>query len=340
MRSLVHTPEGEAISHMYLGIQLAENGGFGYYPIFKSGQYGGFILVGLGDVLHQGKMLNAEDIGTAEAYIKSMDLHDQRIAEIAAIFEGVCLADGSKKYPCPSTNIDSSRKLQDFYNLVDIGDFSGTIDNIISKIDDLRFSDRFADPSSKNISIAIEYMISGDKNLLVPFHRYIRGGAIKRRSNVAIALSIFGPRCPSVNYGITFKAKKNFQIPKDESKQDLNLVAKADGKPALQYIPVTLVNYDQAVNQWEKFLKTGILVLPEARLNKKEFTDMSVVNSQIGGKDLEKVYKLLKKAVIHYAAQVDKSTGKKRGVDRDNEGPVKRAKKDFDDNARFAGMLE
>jgi len=340
MRSLVHTPEGEALSHMYLGIQLAENGGFGYYPIFKSGVYGGFILAGRGNVLYQGKVLKKGTTAVAKSFIDSMDLHDQRIAEIAAIFEGVCLADGSKKYPCSPSQIDTSRKLQDFYQIVDLGDFALTVDTIISKIDDLRFSDRYANPSIENIRIAIEYMISGDKNLLVPFHRYIRAGAIKRRSNVAVALSIFGPRVPSINYGLSSKTKQNFQIPKDEAKQDLNLVAQADGKPAIQYIPVSLVNFDQAVNQWEKLFRSGVLTIPAPRSGKKEFTDMTIVNSQIGGRDLEPMYKLVKKAVIFYATQVDKSTGKRKGVDRDNEGPVRKARKDFDENAAASGLLE
>jgi hypothetical protein len=340
MRSLVHTPEGEMISHMYLGIQLAENGGFGFYPIFKSGTYGGFILSGQGEVIFKGKGLPKGTMVESIGYIRALDLHDQRIAEIAALFDGVKLVDGSTKYPCSSVQIDTSRKLQDFYHLVDPMDFTTTIDQIDLKIGDLRFSDRYANPSIENIRIAVEYMISGDKNLLVPFHRYIRAGAIKRKSNVAVALSIFGPRVPTVNFGITYKNKISFQIPKDESKQDLNLVAQKDGKPAVQYIPVSLVNFDQGVNQWEKLLRSGVMTFPAPRSGKKEFTDMTVVNSQIGGRDLQGMYSLIKRGVIHYASQTDKQTGKRRGVDRDNEGQVKRARKDFDQNIAASSVLE
>jgi len=52
------------------------------------------------------------------------------------------------------------------------------------------------------------------------------------------------------------------------------------------------------------------------------------------------MYSLIKRGVIHYASQTDKQTGKRRGVDRDNEGQVKRARKDFDQNIAASSVLE
>jgi hypothetical protein len=339
-RTLSHTSQGEALSHMFLGIAIAENAAAGFYPVFSSGRYGGFIIQNAGQILLRGTELAVGTLVEANKFISMVNIHDQRLAEVVAIIEGVINADGTKKYPCKVSDIDTSRKLQDYFGLLDLGDFATNIDDLVSKIDDLEFSDRYAEPSIKNISLAVDFMISGNKDLLVPFHRYLRGGAIKRRNNVAVALSIFGPRCPSINYGITFKNKITFTIPKEADKQDLNLASQKDGKPAIQYIPVSIVNFDVAVNQWSKLLSSGKLVIASPRPNKKEFTDKSVVASEIGGRDLETFYKLMKKAIILHAAK-DPNTGKRKGAGEEGEGVrVKKAKKDFADAMADVQLFE
>jgi hypothetical protein len=337
-RNLCMTPQGEALSHAFFGVMMAENGLASYFPVFLDGRYKGFVTTGTYDLLVRGAPIPRSTKKQIVEMVKDLNVHDRRLGEIVALIHTVIKEDGTEKYPVAVGDINTSRKLSNYWSTIQIGDFqTATLNEIYEKVDELQFSESYAEVSQKNLNIVLEFSRTGNLALIRDLPAYIRGGALRRRSNVARVLQIFGPRIPSISYAIG-KTQKKFQIPKREVDADPNLMLQGGGdKQLLQYIPWSRIPFDQGVSQWESLFSTGLLRIPDARQGKNEFTNMALRDGMIGGSAFPDFYKSLRRTIEFFANNRDSTTGKRRGAGDVGEGPsVKRSKKDILENSRAA----
>jgi hypothetical protein len=322
--TLQHCEQGQALQHAFFCVNLAENCQGGIYPIFLGQVYRGSVIYGNFTMIVRYKEVKREAYDVYSKYIANLDLHAKRLAEIANQIESIKTADGSTKYQCTVAMIDTPKKFVDFYRTIIKEDLGSLIqDAIVEKADDLQYNDaRYAEVSKKNILSLIKVARTGDKNEFRDLSPYFKGGILRRiHGNVSYAVSFFGPNPPSFSYS-TGSDLQQFQIPKNNTDQDPNLLVK-DGKFFLPYLSYKKVGISGAIDQWNHLLSTGKIRLPKGRQGKNEFTNKVLSDGMIHGKDFQETYDSLKAAVVDFASK-DTATNKRKRADEVGEGSAKR----------------
>jgi len=321
--SLQHTQEGMALQHAFFCVQLAESALAGIQFVIHQRKYHGAILFGSFTLVVRSKEVTLEPFGNIKMMIENLDKHSRKLAEIANIIESVKNDNGTTRYPCSISQIDTAKKFVDAFRTLDKSDFPvASLEEIYEKADDLVFDMKYAEVSPKNLELLLHVSRTGDKDAFRDLTPCFAGLLRRIHSNLAYALSFFGPKPPSISYGVV-KESQTFTIPKNGTDSDPNLLVQADKKTLLQYIPWEYTPIHNAIAQWDKVLSSGKLIIPNARPGKKEFTNMAKLTGQIAGRDFERFYGLLKAAVIDFAVR-DSATGKRKRADEVGDGSRKR----------------
>lgn len=326
-RSLAITSAGQAISHAFMGIQLAENSQSTITFIIDNGIYHGFILTGEITIIHNGITHRPDTPADIAIGYAALNTRNAKLVEIVQIIQSERDMAGRPLYPVDMEELRSSYGLFRKYHDLKKGSFpEEKLGNIVKIIKEVPLGDTYLEPSAPNLIEALSYISTGSITKLEGKNIYLGNGAFTSDSRTAIALLIFGPLVPSINFGI---AKDNMIVFPSPTATDANLV-ETEGKRAFPYFGMKLVSHQTAVNQYEKMFSSGKLFIPNGRKGKEEFTDRSKSDGIYGGTPFIDLYQKVKEIVNIKRA----GTGpRKRKIgETSEEGGSRKARRMEDDN--------
>lgn len=332
-RSLAITSAGQAISHAFMGIQLAENSQSKITFVIDHGIYHGFILTGDITVIHNGATHTGDEPKELQKSFSSLDVKAQKILEIIQIIRSEVDISGRHLYPVSLEEISSSYKIFRKYHELRVASFpQDKLVAIMKLAQDIPFGDTYLEPSPSNLQMALDYISNGRIDTLENKNIYLKNGAFTSELRIPIAMLIFGPLVPSINYGM---AKDNtITIPSPES-IDINLVEK-DGKRSLPYLAYKLVSHQTAVNQYDMLFSKGKFMIPNGRKGKAEFTDRNKCDGDYGGTSFLSLYQRVKEIVNTKRAG---SGPRKRKIGEANEGEGSKRQRRFEEDDNDAMLI-
>lgn len=334
LRNLALFRAGQAISHAFMGIKLAKMGRCGLRYVVVNHQYQGFVLQGSYQIGLFGSVWSPVEQVTLQADIDSLNKHAKALGEILGIINAVCREDGTNVYSFSITDINSSRKLANTLHSIDYNLFTSTNwrDDLKDLFGKLEFGDHYPVPTVPMVMAFLDFVANGNLGSLQNYPFMISDRILTEKDRVSFGLAMFGPKCPSLNYGVK---GRNFTIPRPNH-QDPNLIEDASGKRALQYLPLKFQSYAQAVSEWRRLFTTGTFTIPDAsKKGGSQFTDNRLVNLQISANNFAPAYGLIK--MIVEAHRGDATAGqKKRKADGEVKGSAKKSRQDAMD---MSGLL-
>jgi hypothetical protein len=269
-RALAITEVGQAMSHAFMGIQLAENSQSRISFIIDAGVYHGFVLSGDITIILNGIIRNPLEPADLSLEFALLNVKNAKIVEMIQIVKSEVDMDGSFLYEVSKDTLSTSRGLVRFLLSIKKDFPEGKMNTIVKIAQEVPYGDAFLSPSSANLIKALSYIHSGEEALIGDLPVYLGNGSFLSESRVARALLIFGPLAPSISFASA--RDRLFTLPSSNASVDPNLVEK-DKKRLLQYLPYKLVSHQTAVNQWEKVFSSGKIYVPNARKGKDEFSD-------------------------------------------------------------------
>jgi len=335
-RSLAFTTAGRALSHLYLGIELAIQSNAAITAVIEKGVYHGFVLQASNLRFTMGGMTrSAIAFGSIKESIKSLNRHAEILGKIVALLNSAIKDDGMPWYNFSLADVNTSRKLMTTWLSVNLDFYTSTtfLDELKGLFDALVFGDSFAVCSQKSLMDFLNYVYTGDGNFIQGYPAYFGGNAWKDRSRVNIGLGIFGPRVPTLSFG---KPKDQiFQIPGDNNKEDTNTIVNEEKKMPLRYLPFKEEPLTLAASQWSTMFNTGKIIIPHGRKGKQEFTNtLPLIFRTNGEVPFLAMYQKVKD--ISIATRNDLKQGKRPREKDDVElGSSKKQKKKNDDIADF-----
>jgi len=257
--------------------------------------------------------------------IRSLRGHEVKLEKIAEYLRVPMTTDeegrATPKYTYTADDINTSRKLVTALQSVDKGLFTRTFwDDIEEFSKDLKFQEKFAVPSTENIRTAIRFIKTRDMALLSQYPAYIGNKWIKESDPYSLALAIFGPSAPSINYGKGSSIQSFFLA--TGTSPETNLINDQDGNRPLRFIPLKNIPIKAAVDDWKSLVNNGRFMIPHPRKNMREFTNAQLTDSKITGAEMIVVYNELKELVE--IARVTRPEKRRRDAE---DGSKKRAKR-------------
>jgi len=324
LRSLAVTQAGQAISHAFMGINLAENSQSCVRFIIDNGVYHGFVLLGSFRVILSGTTL--ENVGYEDLNIamRVLQVKEKRLQEIVNIIRSKVDDDGDIVYNITIESIKTSRRFANVFQSLDEDLFDDEeLKDITDKISDVSFGESYPVVNLASLTHAFNHILTGNDDILQDYPYYLQGGYFRAKDRVSKALGIFGPLAPSFNFGTRQEMKIVFP---NALANDNNMTLKEDGKRQVPLLPYKLVPVRTAVIQTDAMLSKGTLFIPDGRKGKTEFSNATKRDGQIHGDDLVKIYNLLKSLVNMKRASGDQ---RKRKLEENDSGKKgKRARND------------
>lgn len=333
-RSMAWTPAGRIISHAYYGIDLAKKTLGSFTPVFEGQRYMGFVIQAdqLTIKIH-GRTYTARGIMDLQEDIKVTTKHDAALAKIVTLINAP-IVDGKHVYSVKVDQINTSYKLKGIVINLDLGHFQSTpfVEEMLKLESELSFTEQYPVPTAKVLQQAISYMQTGDYSTIASYPQFLGNSLLFDKERIVIALGIFGPRVPSLNFG-NVRNSLVFSMPVALDAADPNLVV-AGGKRRLQYLPFSIVPIREGIVQWRKMFESGDIHIPHPRKNKAEFTNTQLVQSKISGEPMfSQVYQVLRQ--ISSETRKARQLGKRSREDDTERGGAskrsKRADKDVDE---------
>lgn len=332
--ALADKTAGMAISHAYLGIQLAIQSHAAITFVITRGVYQGFMLSGEFTIVLYKDIIDGIPQADCLADLLLLNTHDKAMLAIKGHFEGKTLIDGTIIYPFDVDQLNTSRRLFDYLTNInpdeyaDIPDFWKVVDKLIDQLD---FGDEWSVINTQSIESFLDYIQTGDKRLLSEKPAYLRGGYYRscRNNKIATGLSVFGEKAPSCNFGPKGNHGFTINIPKLGT-PDNNLAD--DG--VLKKLPFQSMHPSSATGQWTSLFAEGILRLPKGDQKRKEFCKMSGVAFHLHRGSMP-AFVAIYDRIKTYSSSVRSATGSKRkGAVREDRqevsGPSKKIRGDLD----------
>jgi hypothetical protein len=325
-RDLSITSAGRIISHLYKGIQTARRAEAAMTVLVHANVYRGFILQGsFSSMSLFGEKVEAVGKDLLIQEIRKLRGHEVKLEQIAIYLRKPTTVneDGNlvPRYSYTADDLNTSRKLVTILHTVDTGLFERSFwDDIEAYTRELKFQEKFAQPTTANLRTAIRFIKTRDFNLLQPFPSYIGNKWVKEGDSYSLALAIFGPMPPSINYG-KGSSVQSFFFATGEA-PETNLIDDNDGNRPLRFIPLKNIPIKAAVDDWKSLVNNGRFMIPHPRKNQREFTNVKLVDSKITGAEMIVVYNELKELVE--IARVSRPEKRRRDAE---EGSKKRARK-------------
>jgi len=335
LRSLALTEAGQAISHAFMGIQLAENSQSGIRFIIDNGIYYGFVLFGDFLVLINGVRYSEVDNAAMMLEFAKLNQKDRLRTEIIQILGTPTKQDGTPFYSFTMDSLASSRKILICLHAIDEDFFTpDQFKEISSKIDQLRLGDSYAEVNAKNLAIAFTYIQTGEGNSLLGFNAYLMNGYYRARDRTSVALGIFGPLAPNFNFG---NPKEREIVFPSAMANDPNM-SMVDGKRPLPFLPYKLQPVRFAVSRMDAAFSNGSLRIPFGRKKGKqeEFSDPTKRDGIFSGNELTELY-LKMKACANLKREMGGS--RKRKLVSNDETAAKRKKNKETRDADDAGLF-
>lgn len=328
-RSMAYTESGKIISHIYFGMNLAIEAQASFTPVVEGNRYSGFILEaqGLSVFMNSQKFQGYDEQGVIEA-LRSLNQHEEALRQIVKLL-GVPEKSGhmgDSVYNYTVGDIDTSRKLRNVLYKLDTGLFGSDFQKELSiQVEKLQFSEAFDPPKPKDIETFLQFVLTDNLSLLQNYPAYLRSGMCLKQSRVAMGLSIFGGRVPSISYGGDKEGPRIFNLLHGDD--DPNLKKDPKGKRAVPFLPFCSVGAAQGLTQWEIMFKSGSFRVPQPRKGKAEsFTNNTLVSLKVtDAQHFTDIYALMK--TIAKEEQKAKAGGKRSREDDAVRGTVKKAKR-------------
>jgi len=319
LRNIALLPAGMAISHIYLGMLLADQCKAQIRYIIENKNYHGFTL--LGDhcrIIQNNRVIDPSPADVLGSLFPTITTAPVALVKLVNVMKVPTNPDGTQKYDMTSKG---SREFYKKLRRVDWSDFDSQDDlkmkEIRGYLDHITFDEQPTEASLSNIRVFLDYVATGEETLLDPFPAFFKQETYRAVDRITIGLTIFGYSAPSMSYGTAKKAIR-LQIPKEDAPEDLLL------HKQLVSIPFKLVPFQAAVLQWTTMFSRQeiVLPLPDKRKSGNSWTDLSGTKHNLTGSQYDIVYGKVKNiANIHRAANEGK---RKRGLDA--EGSSKKAK--------------
>jgi hypothetical protein len=325
LRSLALTEAGQALSHAFTGIQLAENSQSGIQFIVDNGSYHGFIILGRINLILNGQVLPS--IPEAELYVEfqRLNMSDKSKQDILQIIHTPTTPDGTQIYHASIDDMSSSRKTMELLHSLNQEVFTPEQRKEISRlVDQLSFGHKYAEVNRVNLLACFDYILTGEPGILSAYGTYLTGGYGWVSDRVAVAFGIFGPLAPLFNYGQ--KKEKQISFPGIDAKEDNNMKM-VDGKRGLPLLSYRLVPVRHAVQMTDHMLSSGVLFIPHGKKigkDKISYTDASKYDGKIDGDPMVEIY-LKMKACVNLKRQM--GGNRKRKLDRSEEEKSKKKSK-------------
>jgi len=305
---------GMALSHAYLGINLAVQGHATINFLITRGVYQGFVLGGDYKLALYKEVFNPIPADDVIESFKLLTSHETAFNKLKIHIEQKKFIDGSIMFPCDVESLNTSRRLLRYLKTIsyddfkDIPDWNKDADRLIDQLD--FEGEEFLPISITTVTTFLTYVETGDETLLDNTPAFLRGGYYRSCVNnkVATGLGLFGPGAPSCNFG----GKSNnmtFNIPKVGT-ADTNLVKDPNTNQApLRYLPFQKMHPASALSQWVTLFADGILRLPVGDKKRGQFCNMSGVVLHIHNETpLAHVYTMIR----NISSTTRSTTGSKR----------------------------
>jgi len=328
-RSLAITEVGQAMSHAFMGIQLAENSQSRVSFIIDAGVYHGFVITGDVTIILNGIVRNpSEPVDLALDY-SALNVKNAKIVEMIQLVKSEVDMDGSQLYEVTKDNFKSSRALVRYLLAIKKDFPPAKMDKIVKIAQGLPYGENFLVPNAENLSKILSYIQTGEEALIGDSPCYLGNGSFLSESRVARALLCFGPLSPSISFATP--RDQIFIIPSSSATSDPNMIEKG-GKRSLQYLPFKLVSHQTSTNQWDKVFNSGRIMIPNARKGKTEFSDRSKSDGTFDNEPFLDIYGKIK--MICNIKRAEGGDRKRRIGDPESEENLvrKRARKNQDDD--------
>lgn len=313
-RLLANKTAGIALSHAYLGIEMAQNAQLEIDFVISNGSYAGFVLYGDAfTVFYRGQTVKPVEAKELQGALRQMITQPALLGTIQTLINSKVDKDGRELYKVDVTSSTSSRYLRGVLSSVNWADFSmAEKKDIGTNLNNLRLDMKFAPINQTTLSIFLQFIETGNVALIQPYSAHLDGN-FADNSLVAIGLGIFGSRPPSISYGLLKGTTKTFVLP-EPGKTDPNL-APNNGVVPYPEMPYKLIDHARAVAQWNGVFSQGKILLPEPPRRKgiKYFTDPTQVSGKVHKEGYISIYEQIKR-MSKAVRGVDSVTGKKRKI--------------------------
>jgi hypothetical protein len=308
MRQLALSRGGMALTHAFMGINMAENGQSSFEPIIENGRYYGFVLGGNDfSVSIRGRNVAPVTHDEVNNAIRAFHINKVTLAALCSLVNTPTKSDGTPIYSWTVDHIDTSRKLFNEWAELDFSDF--VEDNEIHQrsaikkfILELVFEEQYA-TNHQAVTDYLNFVISGEKALLQNYPCYFTEALLNNKGDrVYEGLGIFGPQVPTMNYGLP-KSSQLFSIPRVNS-NDPNMDVKQNGKRNLPALFFTTASAQAAGDQWKFMFQNGQFRVPNPQKKSPAgtFTDTRLVKLTLSGTVFDMVYAKVKECTDLYRA--------------------------------------
>jgi hypothetical protein len=309
--ALAEKAAGMALSHAYLGIQLAIQAHAAITFVITREVYQGFIMSGdFKLVLYRDVIAGIPSIDCI-ADLQLLNVHDKAMVSLKKLFETKQLIDGTIVYPFDCDTLNTSRRLLGYLKTIpfeDYADIPGFWKDADKEIDKLDFGDEYETINLSSIELFLSFIQSGDERMVQEKPAFLRGGYYRSCINnkIATGLAMFGPKAPSCNFGPKGINGLVFNIPKIGT-EDKNIGP--DG--ILKKLPFQAMHPMSALAQWTSLFAEGILRLPVGDKKRSEFCKMSGVVYHLTAQQTTPFLAVYDRIKI-YSSQVRTNPGQKR----------------------------
>jgi len=312
-RSLYTTPQGQEISHIMYGIDMACKSGAKLHPFVSNRQYLGFALTSSDSDF---KLFTGSQIRTSipakelSILVMELDRHRAAIDEIREL-----LLTLSDDIPDIDTLSSSSRILaKTVYGITLTTEQKDVITELLNKTS---FGDVYMEFNTTNIIRALNLMASNSWDWPeAPY--YLKGGIVHSDDLMVRVLASFGTRAPIVNSISGENMSFDLRQP-----PPVNL----EGETSIRYLPIASGSITQAAASYRRILQNRALHIAIGRKGKSEWSnvkDKTIVGK--GDTNFRPLYD-----AIRALANSAPTTGP-RGVKRANEAedPSRKKRKDIE----------
>jgi len=321
-RQLSFSRSGMVLAHIYKCFDISNDVPSSTVTILTKGNtYVGCVIEGTFSVTMYGTQYTAGDVSEE---VGRVDLMASQCQEVCSKINAYEDADGDNPFNFKSSDFATSRMALHSFNSIDQGLFTDdTIEEVINILEKIEYNDEYPAITQDNILKAVRFMSTGQFSEIAGYPAYLGGGVLKNKDRVYEALSMFGPRAPTCNYGD--KGSMFFNFPA-VGKQDTNIV-KVQGVRPLHYFPFKEKPIGVAATEWSNMISKGMIAIEKGRKGRKEFTNLHSTVVTVGtDPHFSEMYELLK-GMANDARSAGEQMGKrKRGREDEGEGGSKRAK--------------
>lgn len=321
-RQLSFSRSGMVLAHIYRCFDISNDVPSSTVTILTKGNtYVGCVVEGEFSVTMYGTQYTAGDVSEE---VGRVDLLASQCQEVCSKINSYEDSDGDKPFNFKSSDFATSRMALHSFNSINQALFTdATIEEVIEILEKIEYNDEYPAITQDTILKAVRYMSTGQFSEIAGYPAYLGGGVLKNKDRIYEALSMFGPRVPTCNYGD--KGSLFFNFPA-VGKQDMNTVKEKGVRP-LHYFPFKEKPIGVAAVEWSNMISKGMIAIEKGRKGRKEFTNLHSTVTTIGtDPHFTEMYELLKGMANDARSAGEQSGKRKRGRDDDNEGGNKRAK--------------